>query len=403
MKYILILLIFYSTIFADDLLIKCLKTTKQGAELQPAVIIHGEKLKIEFDVQSRLLPDLIIVFRFCDKNWKPVDNIFLKNNGYDIERNLWFDKLPHTVSGADYHYKDLFPNNNVTFPYSGKWRYFITDYQDTSIVFGEGKFIYLHDPIPIYTDLKRERIEGRTLEESTFGQVYNITTKFVLPDSLEDFRLQHVEIIENNKFEYPIIINKDYTSDTRYFEWNSGNRYQFTARDIQPGKEYRQADIRDRNKYTPPYTNAHFDGIDVSSLFDKRGKDNNGGFLLNDYRNEYSDYMNVTFELRLPESIDSDVYLVGAFTNWNVYPGFKMYIDDDEIYYLTVELKRGIYDYMYVTGEEDNYRVNEINWLAIEGNSWDTKNDYYIFVYYRSGKKGEYDKIIGYEKISSGR
>lgn len=403
MKYLLVLLFCYSVVFADDLIIKSLKTSKKGSEINPPILVNGESLQIEFDVQAELIPDLSIVFRFCDKNWKPVENIFLQNNGYNIERSLWFERLPGSIEGADFHYKGMFPNNNVKFPYSGKWRYFITDYRDTSIVYAQGRFIYMHNPIPVTAEISQERIEGRTLTESTFGQVYRITSKFALPDSLEEFRLQNVEIIENHKFDYPIIIEKDFTGDTRYFEYDSGNRFKYIVRDIQPGKDYRQVDLTDRNKYTPPYTNAHFEGIDVSRLFKKAGKDLNGGFLLNNFRNDFSDYMYVTFELRLPESIEDDVYLVGAFTDWEIYPEFKMYIDENDLYYLTVELKRGIYDYMYVTGRENNDVVKDINWLAIEGNTWNTKNDYYIFVYYRSGKKGEYDKIIGYEKISSGK
>ncbi len=403
MKCLLVFLFLSSVTLASDPYILSLKATKLGDEKSLPVLLADDKLKIEFDVESNTLPDLVIVFRFCDRNWKPVENIFLQNNGYNIERNLWYDRLPTTVSGADYHCKAVFPNNNVKFPYSGKWRYFITDYEDTSIVYGEGKFFYIHERLQMSAEIKREQLGGVSSDPSTFGQVFNVTTKFVLPDSLDEFRLQNVEIIENHKLDYPVIIKKNYTSDTRSFEWGGGMKFQYTARDIQPGNEYRQADIRDRNKYSPPYTNAHFDGVDVSRLFNYKGRDNNGAFLLNDYKNEYSDYMNVTFELRLPETITDDVYLVGAFTDWTVYPGFKMYKDTKDLYYLTVELKRGIYDYMYVTGTDAQETVEDINWLSIEGNSWTTGNNYYIFLYYKSELKGEYDEIIGYKKISSGK
>ena len=118
-------------IFAQDFEIKSLKTYRAGIETSFPVIDYGDgnstKITIEFDIASDYQPFLNIVFKFCDKNWKPYDNIFLVNQGHNFERNLYFEKLPNDVTGARYHFKENFPSQDVWFPFSGKWIYFITE------------------------------------------------------------------------------------------------------------------------------------------------------------------------------------------------------------------------------------------------------------------------------------
>jgi hypothetical protein len=73
MKYLLFLLILSSILFADEPYIKSLRAFKAGNELSAPIIRKGEKLQIEFDVEADRTPDFIILFRFCDQNWKPYE------------------------------------------------------------------------------------------------------------------------------------------------------------------------------------------------------------------------------------------------------------------------------------------------------------------------------------------
>ena len=121
-KPIIFLLTFNSFVFADDLVIKSLRAFNSINQTSAPVITYGEKLTIEFDIASDLIPDLVVVFRFCDQDWKPVKNIFLDNTGFNTAYNLWFESVPVTNSGADYFFSRSFPDDDVTFPYSGKWK-----------------------------------------------------------------------------------------------------------------------------------------------------------------------------------------------------------------------------------------------------------------------------------------
>jgi hypothetical protein len=111
--------------------------------------------------------------------------------------------------------------------------------------------------------------------------------------------------------------------------------------------------------------------------------------------------MDVLFELRPTEDFNDDIFITGSFNNWELSPDYRLRLEDG-VYFTWIELKRGIYDYQYVTGNYINGEIENADWFFMEGNSWKTNNDYYIFLYYNSEYLGEYEEIIGFAKISSG-
>jgi len=390
---------------ADDFVIKSLRVYSSLSEISFPIIDKSDSSKktitIEFDVQGNYAPALNIIFKFCDKDWQPYENIFLANIGYNTEYNLWLEKLPLRVTDARYHYTGIFPNQNVTFPYSGKWKFFIVDSQNPDKVYGEGKFFVVMPEVKLNISITKNRMENVIPEIAALGRTITIFTSFTLPDTLFESNIQLVEIIENKKISYPIRIDKTKLTEQNYYEWNGSNKFLFIAKDIKPGNEYRQTDLRDINRFNQKNVNAQYDGIEVSNFFKKRNRDLNGASILTNYKNDYAEYLNVTFKICPPENITSSVFLVGDFNNWQVLPDYELY-DDEGLLNLTIELKRGIYDYQYVTADKINEEIKNINWYVLEGNFWETENDYHIFLYYKSPERGGYDKIIGYKKINSG-
>lgn len=390
-------------ILAQDFDLKSLKTYSAGDESSFPVIDYGEsshsKITIEFDLDSDFQPFLSIVFKFCDKNWEPYDNIFLVNQGHNTERNLYFEKLPNTVTGARYHFKKNFPSQDVWFPFSGKWMYFITDSQDESIVYAAGKFIVVYPALNLNVKLKRARLEGKNA--SSLTRTFTLETNFVLPDSLYTTNIQDVEIIENRKIYDPIIIDKDPYKEYRYYDWDGGNRFTFVAKDIFPGNEYRQVDLRDHNIFSSNDVNAQRDVIETPQTNRRYYPDLNGGSVLTNFKDRYADYMNVTFKLRMPSNFKKRIFLVGAFNDWDIWYDFEMK-NKNGLYQTTVELKRGKYDYQYVSAEIINNEITNLNWLELEGNNWETQNEYHVLLYYNEPDRGNYDRLIGYLKISSG-
>lgn len=399
--FLFIFFIIETTSFAQESIVKNLRTYSIVSEIGfPIISDQSSAIIIEFDAQSNFIPDMNIVFRYCDKNWKPVDNIFLLNTGKSIFYSIGFTKLPYTVSDADYHFQKSFPDAEglVSFPFDGKWRYYITDSQDTTNVFADGKFIVASSSVPLAVSVKNEELEDKVYFPADLKKIFNITTSFTLPDELFPNYVNFVEIIENRKIEYPVIIDKKFNTNVRQYYWDGNRKFTFTARDIRPGNEYRQTDLRNTNKYISNNVKAQFDGIELSRFFIQGEPDYNGGSQLTKFSDEYATYLNVKFAIRTPEDFGGDVFLVGAFNNWKLSADYKM-LNEGGRFTKSISLKRGAYDYQYVTADIINGEIKNANWQYLEGNSWATSNEYYIFLYYTDPNFGGYDKIIGYKKI----
>ena len=398
-KLLLIFLIISANIYSQNIEIKSLKIYTDN-ETEIPVVFYNSRLNIQFDIKSDYEPNLVIVFRFCDRNWKPYQNLFLLNYGKNIEYNLNFDLLPVTVHDARYHYEGSIPdkNNYVDFPFSGKWMLYITDSQDTSKVYATGKFYVVIPNVTLDVTKKNEVLEDKVYSPPVLAKIFNITTNFYLPEEYSPSFVDHVEIVENEKIYYPFIIDRNFNTNTKQYYWDGNRKFTFIARDIQPGNEYRETDLRNYNIYNHKDVPAHFDGMEYSRFYKEGSKDLNGGSIYLFYKNEYADYLNVTFKVRPPDDNFQSIFLVGAFNNWQILPEYQM-TDIGGVYTKTISLKRGIYDYQYVAADLIRDKIENPDWLVLEGNFWETSNVYYIFLYYNDQNYGGYDRIIGYQKI----
>lgn len=407
-KYLLSFFIIgsFNFIFASAPVIKSLRWFTEADEKSIAVLVFDDKrqdrIVIDFDVQADQLPDISLVFRFCDINWKPVSNIFLLNQGQNIAYNLDYSTLPISIQGAKYHFRNVYPDNRglVSFPFSGKWMFYITDAQDTSIVYGSGRFYVVIPENEQSVSIKRELLEDKSYYPLELGRIFKITSQFDLKDELFPGNVTGMEVVENQKIFYPYFIDKSFNSNVRQFYWDGNRKFSFTIRDIRPGNEYRQTDFRNTARFIGPNIKAQIDGIEYSR-FDRFGKrDNDGSVELTPVTNDYADYLNVAFSFRPSESSIGDVFLTGSFNNWQLLPEYLM-TNSGGLYTKTLELKRGIYDYQYVTADIINNKLKNENWILVEGNFWETSNQYYIFVFYNDPNYGGYDKIISYNSIRS--
>ncbi len=387
----------------NDFEVKSLNVFTTASKTSLPVITAANRLIIEFDVEGSFLPNMNIIFRFCDKGWNPTKNTFLLNTLNNTAYFLDFEYLPSTVKDAQYHFKGEYPNlkDDVKFPFSGKWRFYITDTQDTSVVYGEGKFFFIRQEVPLGVKVKQDELEGKTYWPVELAKVFNVTTNFNLPDKFHPSFVDKIEIIENHKIYNPIVIGRVTNTLFRKYEWDANRKFTFIARDIQAGNEFRQVDIRDQNRFIGKNVKAQLDGLEFSRfLIPTRQKDLNGGMLLADFKDTYSTYLNVTFSIRSPDDVYGDIFLVGAFNNWNLSADYKME-KTGGISSITIPLKRGIYDYQYVTADVINGEIVNTDWLVLEGNTWVNKKEYDVFLYYNEQELGGYERIIGYKRITA--
>jgi len=389
-----------SFVNAQQIQIKSLEVYSSDDHLALPVITPKNKLVIEFDVESELEPPLNIVFRFCDKGWTPTQNIFLLNQNRNSFFLFNFDRLPVTVEEADYHFKGSFPDKDgfIELPFSGKWKFYITDSQDTSLVYAEGRFFVVDNNVSLHPALKRDQLEGKTFWPVELAKVFNIKTDFLLPEDFIPSYVDRLEIIQNRNIYYPFVIERYANTLVRQFKWDADRKFTYIARDIQAGKEYRKVDIRNFNFFADKNVKAQRDGLEFSRFFLNAGNDLNGNKIYMDFKDPYATYLDVTFSIRPPEEIKSDIFLVGAFNSFQLLPEYKLN-NNNGIFSITIPLKRGIYDYQYVVADESNSEIINADWLILEGNTWNNKKVYDIFLYYDEPNFGGYERIIGYAKL----
>ncbi len=253
----------------------------------------------------------------------------------------------------------------------------------------------------ISVNVKRDELEDKNYWPVELAKVFNVTTNFYLPSDFHPSNVDRIEIVENHLVDYPVVVDRNMNDLKRQFKWDADRKFTFVARDIQAGNEYRQADFRNHNLFAGPDVNAQLDGIEQSRFFlNPAGADLNGGEIYSDFKDEFSTYLNVNFSIRPPEEIYSDVFLVGAFNNWQLSPDYKM-DNSGGLRSIKVQLKRGIFDYQYVVADYLNGQIQNADWLILEGNSWSTTKEFNIFLYYNEPQMGGYERIIGFARITT--
>ena len=112
-----------------------------------------------------------------------------------------------------------------------------------------------------------------------------------------------------------------------------------------------------------------------------------------------SDYVWVHFTLPYDfPLVNGNLYLMGALTDWQFTEDAKMtYNFEKKVYEGTLYLKQGYYNYMYVF-LEDGQKAGDAT--LIEGNHFETENDYSVYVYHRQ-EGSKYDELIGIQHFNS--
>ena len=101
-------------------------------------------------------------------------------------------------------------------------------------------------------------------------------------------------------------------------------------------------------------------------------------------------YIETTFALHAPRSVDGDVYIIGAFNNWIRSEENKMiYNPGKGVYESTLFLKQGLYNYEYTVEN------SQLSPDYFEGSHFETENVYEVFVYNRPFRPSA-DLLIGY-------
>jgi hypothetical protein len=131
--------------------------------------------------------------------------------------------------------------------------------------------------------------------------------------------------------------------------------------------------------------------------------DVNGNFVVRNIsgtKNEIeADYAWVYFSLSAPTFMkNKGIYITGMFNNYSLSPEYKMDFNPAKnIFEKAVLIKQGFTNYQYQVADDKGI-IDAEN--AIDGNFWQTENDYTILVYYRENND-RYERVIGKSTTNS--
>lgn len=359
----------------------------------------NDVLTIHFDDLDGDRKDYYYNIIHCNSNWEKSDLIeseyldgFYTNSISDYEFSF------NTVQKYT-HYMFEFPNQNVKPKVSGNYIFQIFE-ENKNIVLTK-RFMVLDNKVVIDSKIRRATLADfrATRHEIDFSINYNnvniadpyseITVHIKQNNSEENIITDlHPLFVKNQKLIY------DYESENTFLGNNEFRHFDFSSLRYQSNR----------------ISEIKFDSINNVYLFDDHKRtfnqysiepDINGNFLIRTQEgwnpNNEADYAYVHFTLEIEEISNQEIYLLGSFSDWKLDKEFKLlYNKETQKYETRLLLKQGYYNYQYALSNND--AKENINF--IEGNHYQTRNDYYIYVYYRP-VGARYDQLVGYSKNSS--
>ena len=374
---------------------------------KPVVFIYQmrNRLHLQFDILADEAPYLYYTFIHCDNHWQPTD---LQKNDY-ITGYFQDEIKDFTFSVNTFvnyvHYDLVFPTADMMPKISGNYLLVVTG-EDPDDVYFTRRFYVVDDKATIAASIPRYPFDlklGTNKQEVTLEVYYkdnfnNRTDQYSNVTIQQNGRWDNAAIGLKPTYVYP---EKSSYVNNEKTVFESGNQYlrintsSFTNRPEKTKSVYREDDMYVVTLHDDTQRDIKNYALD-EDLFGEK-------YIYLERESEdatkEADYAVVNFFLKWPQYMfGKDVYILGALTDWRIDESSKMEYDSDRKgYKRSLLLKQGHYDYMYAV--RDN-ATGITSVVPVNGDFWETRNMYYIFVYMFDLTEN-YDKLIGYSVIKS--
>ena len=394
--------------------IKTVQFYEVSWEFNPPVIKlnSNEQLRLDFDDLDGDKKMYTMTFVHCNADWTPSDLMVSEFMTGFFDLNLLNFNYAVNTAQKYTHYSIVFPmdgtQQNTQFTKSGNYVMYVYADGNTSNIVLSRRFMVYDNKVSIGATLKQpigggQQYNTQQMDFTISSAGYNMTNPY---------KDMHVVLIQNNRWDNAVTGMQP--------TFMTGNQFIYSldeASTFNGGNEFRYFDIRSVRFLTERVQNIYRDEKDdykVRAVLypdESRGakpylfyNDFNGNFLIKNREtltdnNVEGDYVYVDFFLPYANPISTgNVYIMGKLTDWRMNRNSKMTYNYKRFGYETrLRLKQGYYNYIYVLSNDSKKGGDE---TVIEGNHWDTENDYYILVYHR--KFGTYyDQLVGYKKLNS--
>jgi hypothetical protein len=375
--------------------IKTISFVQNGQNVVPLFQL-GDSFQLQFDDLHGTEDNYYYKITHCDYDWKQSQlsiNEYLV--GFDNQR---IQEHINSLNALQIysHYRIPFPNKLTQLKVSGNYVISILN-EDQEVVFAR-KFIVYEPLVSVPMQVKRARnVKDVDFKHNLDFAVRSNTITFQSP-------LQNVKVLllQNGKFNNAIsdikpmyTVGNDliykYDRETQFW---AGNEYLFfenkniraannsIARIDTEGGLYNcylyTSNARAKNPYTYwPDINGNFSIKNISAENDEIE----------------ADYAWIYFTLSAPSFYQNkDIYITGMFNNHALTDENKMeYNEKKGIYEKALMIKQGFTNFIYTIADKSG-KIDEES--AIDGNFFQTENNYFAIIYYRENNQ-RYDRVIG--------
>lgn len=359
------------------------------------------QLRLEFDDMEGGFKTYLYRIIHCDKDWYPSDiNEIEYMEGFNYEE---IDDFEYSSNGySEYtHYSLSLPNDDLRWLISGNYLLVIYD-EATNVPVITRRYMVAEDLANIAYNVRKPKNVSKMNTHQELELRINLKNIYV-SRPMSDI---YVTVIQNGNWNSAQrnIQGNYIIGDILYFD-----NYDYIV--FPALKEFRNFDIRSL-KYTTEFVHS-IDQTDyqTTALLDMGRKrytrnfvseqDANGFFVLDNFDapdpEVSSEYVNVIFTLESHKEYEEDVYVVGAFSDWQAKEEYRLEYDEvRRLYVGQAWFKQGRYDYMFALQNEDG----SLDIDLLEGSWYETENDYLVLVYYREFAS-LYDRLIGVANFNS--
>jgi hypothetical protein len=269
--------------------------------------------------------------------------------------------------------------------------------ENKEIVFSR-KFILYEDRVNVPIQIKRARtVSNLAFKHNVEFSITSNSITFQNPiKNVKVVLLQNGQwntVIKDILPQYTIGNDLIYRYDTQTQFWAGNEFLFFENRDIRStGNNVARIDGGTNIYNSYLFTNGARANFTYSFT-----QDANGNFVprnINAVNSEIeADYAWVYFSLSAPTfRLNKDIYVTGMFNNFSLSNEFKMdYNTEKAIYEKAILIKQGFTNYQYTIADSKG-KIDFEN--AVDGNFFETENDYYVIVYYRDNRD-RHDRVIG--------
>jgi hypothetical protein len=375
----------------------------------PIYSLGGDtKIQLDFDDLEGGYKNYYYTYQLCDYDWKPNDMLQTFDYIKGFTQNRITNYRYSSIALTKYtHYQALLPDRNSMPIKSGNYLLKIFLDGDTSkLVFT--KRLLVVDP---KSTVSASVIQSLGTNNFTSNQKVRFFANIGELNAFSAAQQVKAVVLQNNNWSTAQKDIKPTFVRGGVLDYSSDLVANFPA-----GKEWRWLDLRNFSLQTDRVESADY-GKTTTSIFLKPDIDRfaqrytyypdyNGAFNIVTYQfiNPFwqSDYATVYFYFAPHNGTafeGKDIYLEGQLTGFGKNDKYKMVFNAEKgLYETSVFLKQGYYNYTYTLADKTGTDYTN----TLEGNYWETENNYTILIYYKSFTD-RVDQLIGVSQINSRR